>query len=193
DAHYFIAMEYIDGPTLEELGRKLAKDQDSMAPAMAAYVVAELLKGLDYAHRKGAGVIHRDLSPRNVMISREGEVKLVDFGIAIARAVDTRVATLRGHPAGSYPHMSPEQVRGETLDPRSDVFATGILLWELLAGRGLFARGSDEETLAAVTDAAIEAPSRYCPEAAGVLDAICQKALSRDLASRYQSAGEFLV
>ncbi len=187
---YFIAMEYIDGPTLEQLLK--ARDA-TFTPTMAAHICAELLKGLDYAHRKGEGVIHRDLSPRNVMISREGEVKIVDFGIAIARAVDSDKPTRAAGPAGSYPYMSPEQVRGEPLDPRSDVFATGILLWEMLTGRNLFARKSDEETLAAVTDAVIAPPSESCPKAAGVLDAICKKALERELGARYQSAGEFLV
>jgi serine/threonine-protein kinase len=193
DSTYFIAMEYIDGPTLEQLLTALRRSDMALSPAMTAYICAEILKGLDYAHRKGEGVIHRDLSPRNVMLSREGEVKLVDFGIAVAKVDRASEQGHAGDPAGSYPYMSPEQVRGDVLDGRSDVFATGILLWEMLTGERLFNRPNDQETLAAVIAGDIAPPSKFCPAAQGVLDVVCANALERDLDKRYQSAGDFLV
>jgi len=198
DSTYFIAMEYIDGPTVEQLQAAMRARGKTLSAPMAAHICAEVLKGLDYAHRKGNGVIHSDLSPRNVMLSREGEVKLVDFGIAVGRATHAKadenhpLADSEG-PAGSYPHMSPEQARSEALDPRSDLFAVGILLWELLTGKGLFNRGSDEDTLAAGLSGDIPPPSLHCEGAAGVLDSICAKAPQRNADKRYESAGEFVV
>ncbi len=193
DSTYFIAMEYIDGPTLEQLLSSLRESGEKLSPAMTAYICAELMKGLDYAHRKGEGVIHRDLSPRNVMLSREGEVKLVDFGIAVAHVDRGDAQSGVGNPSGSFPYMSPEQARGDSLDGRSDIFASGILLWEMLTGRNLFSRGKDEDTLDAVLHAPIPQASDYCQAAAGVLDVICSKALQRDLSERYSTAGELLV
>jgi serine/threonine-protein kinase len=188
---YFIAMEYIDGPTLDRLQRALDACDAAMEPAMAVYVIAEILKGLDYAHRKGDGVIHRDLSPRNVMLSREGEVKLVDFGIAVPlgheREGDGNV------PVGSFPYMSPEQVRGQRLTGQSDVFSAGVLLWEMLVGQPLFARASAEDTLAAVTDAPIAPPSARRTDVPPALDAICLRALARDPTERYPSAAAYLA
>ncbi len=192
DSTYFIAMEYIDGPTLEQLQAALGANNQQLSAAMSGYICAEVLKGLDYAHRKGEGVIHRDLSPRNVMLSREGEVKLVDFGIAVGTAVP-KSGSLGEVPTGSFPHMSPEQAQGKELDPRSDLFTVGILLWELLTGKPLFARESEESTLAAVLEYEIPPPSMYCKDAGDALDAICAKALERDVAKRYDNAGEFLV
>ncbi|WP_428264303.1 protein kinase domain-containing protein [Haliangium sp.] len=186
DGVYFIAMEYIDGPTLDRLQRRLAARGQAMAPAVAAYVLAEILKGLDYAHRKGAGVIHRDLSPRNVMLSRDGEVKLVDFGIAVP--LEDERAPAEGAPVGSYPYMSPEQVRGARLTGQSDVFSAGVLFWEMLTGARLFARATPEDTLAAVTGTELEAPSALRAEVPAALDEICLRALARDPAARYPSA-----
>jgi tRNA A-37 threonylcarbamoyl transferase component Bud32 len=188
---YFIAMEYIDGPTLERLQQALAARGQVMEPALAAHVTAEILKGLDYAHRKGEGVIHRDLSPRNVMLSREGEVKLVDFGIAVPLGHERERDG--GVPVGSFPYMSPEQVRGERLTGQSDVFSAGVLLWEMLAGRSLFARASAEDTLAAVTDAPIPPPSAHRAGVPGALDAICGRALCREPSVRYPSAAACLA
>lgn len=191
DSTYFIAMEYIDGPTLERLQEALAQRGAAMAPALAAYVCAEVLKGLDYAHRKGEGVIHRDMSPRNVMLSREGEVKLVDFGIAVTLEQESGGAGKA--PVGSYPYMSPEQARGERLTGQSDVFSAGVLLWEMLTGRRLFARESAEGTLRAVVAAEIAPPSTHRDGVPAALDEMCLRALARDPAARYASAAAWLA
>jgi hypothetical protein len=189
---YFIAMEYIDGPSLDRLCRNVHRRGRTIVPGVAAYIASELLKGLDYAHRKGDGVIHRDLSPRNGMISREGEVKLVDFGLAVT--VDGRQPApgRGGRPVGSFPYMSPEQVRGEPLDGQSDLFSAGVLLWEMLTGQPLFARPDEDGTLDAVLNASIPKPSVLRPDLPGALDTICLRALARSKDERYRSAGAFL-
>jgi serine/threonine-protein kinase len=190
---YFIAMEYIDGPTLEELGRGLRRTGLDLPAGIAVHITAEVLKGLDYAHRKrGQGVIHRDLSPRNVMLSREGEVKLVDFGIAVAAERPAQQPGAGGL-AGSLPYMSPEQARGEPLDRQTDLFSAGVLLWEMLTGRPLFTRDSAEATLRAVGEAEIPAPGALRADLPGALDAICARALARDKRQRYPSAERFLA
>src|SRR3954464_2750289 len=115
DDTYFIAMEYIDGPTLYRLTETLRRKAVQMEPALSACITARILEGLAYAHRKGEGVIHRDLSPRNVMLSRDGEVKLVDFGIAVTLGDGGEGEGAQSAPTGSFPYMSPEQVRREAL------------------------------------------------------------------------------
>src|SRR5690349_23929559 len=115
DDTYFIAMEYIDGPTLYRLTERMAGRDAVMDPPVAAWITARILEGLDYAHRKGEGVIHRDPSPRNVMLSRDGEVKLVDFGIAVTLGNAGEDESTQSAPTGSFPYMSPEQVRKEQL------------------------------------------------------------------------------
>src|SRR5690606_19350167 len=108
DSTYFIAMDYIDGPTLYRLTETMARRGARMEPALAAWIIGRMLEGLDYAHRKGEGVIHRDLSPRNVMLSRDGEVKLVDFGIAVTLGEPGEGSGGESAPTGSFPYMSPE-------------------------------------------------------------------------------------
>ena len=189
---YFIAMEYIDGPTQDRFFRALRKHGESLSVELSAYIIAEILKGLDYAHRKDDGVVHRDLSGRNVMLSRDGGVKLVDFGLAIRTEGQELGKGVGGRPAGSFPYMSPEQVRGESLDPRSDLFSAGVLLWEMLTGQSLFARPDADSTLKAVCEAPIRLPSEHNSEVPKVLDNICMKALIRDREQRYSSAALFL-
>ncbi|HWM87915.1 MAG TPA: protein kinase [Kofleriaceae bacterium] len=192
DDTYFIAMEYVDGPTLADLVAELERRGERLEPAVAAHVASELCKGLDYAHRKGEGVVHRDLSPRNVLLSRDGEVKLVDFGLALATDRARRGQPGAALPAGSFPYMSPEQVRREPLDARSDLFSLGVLLWEMLTGTRLFARDDPETTLAAVLGDPIPPPSQVAP-VPEELDRICLRALARAHGDRYASAGEILA
>jgi tRNA A-37 threonylcarbamoyl transferase component Bud32 len=191
---YFIAMDYIDGPTLYRLTEIMAAREAVMEPALAAWIAARILEGLDYAHRKGEGVIHRDLSPRNVMLSRDGEVKLVDFGIAVSLGEPGEQAPAQSAaPTGSFPYMSPEQVRREALTGQSDLFSLGVLFWEMLVGKRLFARPEPETTLAAVLQGNIARPSAERPEVPAKLDEIVMRALERDTAARWPDAAEMLA
>ncbi|HTJ43355.1 MAG TPA: serine/threonine-protein kinase [Kofleriaceae bacterium] len=192
DDIYFIAMEYIDGPTLYRVQEAVWRAGGLIAPPLATWLAGEILDGLDYAHRKGEGVIHRDLSPRNVMLSRDGEVKLVDFGIAVALDAGAEDET-DGAPTGSFPYMSPEQVRRQKLTGQSDLFSVSVLLWEMLTGRRLFARSNADDTLKAVLEAKIEPPSRLRPEVSPKLDEIVMRGLAREAADRWSNAAEYLA
>jgi tRNA A-37 threonylcarbamoyl transferase component Bud32 len=193
DDTYFIAMDYIDGPTLYRLTEALARQDHRMEPAIAAWIAAKILEGLDYAHRKGEGVIHRDLSPRNVMLSRDGEVKLVDFGIAVTLGAVDAGSDVQSAPTGSFPYMSPEQVRREPLTGQTDLFSVGVLLWEMLVGTRLFARADADATLAAVTDGPIGKPSSKVAGIPARLDDVVMRALERDQSARWASSGEMLA
>ena len=193
DDTYFIAMEYVDGPTLYRLTETMAGRGAVMDPPLAAWIAARILEGLDYAHRKGEGVIHRDLSPRNVMLSRDGEVKLVDFGIAVTLGEPGETAAAQSAPTGSFPYMSPEQVRREPLTPQTDLFSAGVLCWEMLAGRRLFARRDADATLAAVLGDDIPLPSSERPDVPARLDEVVMRALARDRAERWPDAAGMLA
>jgi serine/threonine protein kinase len=193
DDTYFIAMEYIDGPTLYRLTETLRRRSARMEPAVAAWITARILEGLDYAHRKGEGVIHRDLSPRNVMLSRDGEVKLVDFGIAVTLGAGGEDEAGESAPTGSFPYMSPEQVRKEPLTVQTDLFSVGVLFWEMLVGHRLFARTDPDATLHAVVDSDIATPSIENPDVPAKLDEVVMRALERDMTGRWASARDMLA
>jgi serine/threonine-protein kinase len=193
DETYFIAMDYIDGPTLYRLTETMAGRDARMDPALAAWITARILEGLDYAHRKGEGVIHRDLSPRNVMMSRDGEVKLVDFGIAVTLGEPGETEASQSAPTGSFPYMSPEQVRREPLTGQTDLFSVGVLFWEMLVGHRLFARPDPDATLAAVLREEIPRPSSVRPEVPPRLDDVVMRALERDQGKRWPDASEMLA
>lgn len=193
DDTYFIAMEYIDGPTLYRLTEIVRRRAGRMDPAIAAWITARILEGLDYAHRKGEGVIHRDLSPRNVMLSRDGEVKLVDFGIAVTLGTGGDDPTGESAPTGSFPYMSPEQVRKQPLTVQTDLFSVGVLFWEMLVGRRLFARSDPDATLHAVVEGDIPRPSSVSPEVPTKLDDVVMRALERGTHARWPTAGDMLA
>ena len=193
DDTYFIAMDYIDGPTLYRLTETMSRRDAQMGAAVAAWITARMLEGLDYAHRKGEGVIHRDLSPRNVMLSRDGDVKLVDFGIAVTLGDPGEDSATQSAPTGSFPYMSPEQVRRDPLSIQTDLFSAGVLMWEMLTGRRLFARPDADATLAAVLDGDIPRPSSIRAEVPAKLDEVVMRALERDRSKRWQSAAEMLA
>ena len=179
----FIAMEYVEGFDLAALLKRCSKEKVALPTELALHAVSELLGALEYAHKKG--VVHRDVSPSNVLVSFDGEVKLCDFGIARANA------TIGDQPSeaiqGKAGYMSPEHARGEVLDGRADIFAAGIILWELLAGRKLY-RGGDliEQARAANVP---ELPPRDLPDEAK-LHAIVSRALAPKREDRYATAGE---
>jgi serine/threonine protein kinase len=165
-----------------------------MPAPMAAWIASRICEGLDYAHRKkdSSGVpldiIHRDVSPQNVLVSYEGEVKLIDFGIAKAAHRQTR--TQAGVLKGKFGYMSPEQVRGLPLDRRSDVFAVGTCLYEMLTSERLFLGESDFSTLEKVRNADVEPPSKHNAAIPREVEDIILKALSRDPEDRFQWASE---
>ena len=194
DENLYISMEYISGRDLRQLIDRFRKRQQPMPIPQACLIVAEVCEALAYAHRKRdaagrpLGIVHRDVSPQNVLVSFEGEVKLIDFGIAKAesRLQKTQAGILKG----KFSYMSPEQVKGQPIDGRSDVFACGILLWELICGDKLFTGDSDFAVLEKVRNGIVPAPrtmTRTCPEG---LEKVILKALATDPNQRYQSASE---
>ncbi len=150
-----------------------------MDPALAAWITARILDGLDYAHRKGERH-HRDLSPRNVMLSRDGEVKLVDFGIAVTLGDGSEGEDSRSAPTGSVPVHVARASSARVADRQTDLFSVGVPRLEMLAGQRLFARNDPDATLAAVLEAPIPAPSSVRPEVPAKLDEVVMRALERN-------------
>jgi serine/threonine protein kinase len=191
---YYIAMEYLEGESLREVVVQAFKVDNQLPPELAAFIIANICDGLDYAHKfrnetgKPLNIIHRDVSPNNIIILYSGGVKLVDFGVAktAVQAHRTEVGVLRG----KLSYMSPEQCLGKSLDHRSDVFSAGVVLWEMLAQRRLFKRETEHKTVKAVISAQVPPAMQYRREVPKELDAIAQRALEKDLKARYQSAGE---
>jgi len=193
----YIAMEYVEGLDLRELLRSCSRKQVPLPIEFSLYIVAEALRALDYAHRKRAsdgsplGIVHRDVSPSNLLLSVEGEVKLCDFGIA--RALTSGDVLPEEAIQGKAGYMSPEAARGDAVDARSDVFAIGIVTWELLAGQRLYRSGAGRPSpLEQARKAEIPIlPPKAFPEFER-LSAIVQRALLPDPAQRYQSAAAML-
>ena len=195
NGEYFLAMEYVRGRDLVSAVR--AQMQRGLPiPGMAAFVIREVCRALAYAHSLGdengspLRLIHRDVSPSNVMLAFDGAVKLLDFGIAKALADANENKTQTGTLKGKFGYMSPEQVEGKDIDHRADLFAAGVVLHEVLTGRRLFKGASDLQTLAMVRDAKIDAPSKQNPNVSPELDRICLKALAKDLDQRYRNCEE---
>src|SRR5688572_5190668 len=192
--NYFISMEYVAGRDLRQMLDLQKKLKKPMETAKSCFVVSQVCEALEYTHRKRdpAGkdlkIIHRDVTPQNVIISYEGEVKLCDFGIAKAasRASRTQVGVLKG----KFAYMSPEQVRGQPTDRRSDLFALGVIFYEMLTGERLFLGESDYSTLEAVRNAKVPAPRKFNPNLSKELEAVVLKLLARDPKDRYQWASE---
>ena len=186
---YFLAMEYVEGMDLLRLLQEAAKARHRLPYGLSAYIVQQISKGLDYAHRKTdefglpLGIVHRDISPQNVLLSWDGGVKIVDFGIARARDVDEEQGVIKG----KFAYMSPEQARGEPVDCRSDVFAAGIVLFELACARPLF-HGKGKEALDMVKSGAIPRPKDFAPELPDSLERTILKALAFHRDDRHQTA-----
>ena len=195
EGEYFISMEYIPGHDLAETTRAIWKKAPPPRVDMVAYVGREICRALSYAHsltdEQGGrlGMIHRDVSPSNVMLSYEGAVKLLDFGIAKALG-DTQDQTNSGTLKGKYAYMAPEQTEGESVDHRIDIFAAGIVMHEVLTGRRLFKGANDLQTIERVRRCEVRPPSQFNQAVPPELDAILLKALSRNPDDRFQDAGE---
>ncbi len=193
----YIAMEFVDGIDVLALLREFAAKRRRVDPPLAAWIAHEVLDALDYAHnltdehRDSLGIVHRDISPSNVLLSMRGDVKLVDFGIARAidpeRAHKSKTGTLKG----KYGYMSPEQVIELPLDGRSDVFSVGVVLAELLTGRRLFAAANELDVLLMVRDAKLHRFDKYGSDIEPGLANIVRKALKKSLDERWASAAAF--
>lgn len=186
EGRLFLVMELVDGRDLDALCAT------GLLPfPVVIFVISEVLRGLGHAHDLPAGndlrgIVHRDVSPHNVLLSWEGAVKVSDFGIAKARQASAATASvfIKGKPA----YMSPEQANGQPLDGRSDLFAVGVMLWEMLTGRRLFVGEDTRTTLAAVLFGQIPRPRLVRPEVPKDLERVCMKLLERDLPARYATA-----
>ncbi|MEJ7597136.1 MAG: serine/threonine-protein kinase [Kofleriaceae bacterium] len=193
DAPYLV-MEYVDGMDVLTLLRECARTQIRLPATFAALIAREVLDALDYAHGVGDSygrplhIVHRDVSPSNILLAWNGDIKLTDFGVALAadRRSKTNTHTLRG----KYGYMSPEQVAGEQVDPRSDLFAVGIVLAEMVMARRLFTAATDLDVLLAVRDVQIDRIDEHASEFPLELLAIVLRCLQRDPRDRWQSAAE---
>lgn len=195
--NYFIAMEYVEGKDVKQILRKLAERRKLLPQEFAVYIAMEAAKGLDYAHKRTTlqgqplGIVHRDVSPSNLLVSYNGEVKAADFGIVQAAncAEDTDAGTLKG----KFEYMSPEQAQGLELDRRSDLFSLGIILHEMLTGRRAFKSENEIRTLERIKAVEIDPPSFFNPRVPARLDEIVMRALARDPDDRYQDGRQLQV
>jgi serine/threonine protein kinase len=180
----YIVMEFVDGRTL----RDLLRDDRRLLPERAAEITDGVLRALDYSHRNG--IVHRDIKPGNVMLTRSGDVKVMDFGIARAVSDSQMTMTQTAQVIGTAQYLSPEQARGERVDARSDLYSTGCLLYELLTGRPPFTGDSPVAIAYQHVKEDPVPPSQVDREVPGWADAIVLKAMQKDPGDRYQSAGE---
>ncbi len=196
DTAHFIAMEYVWGKDVLQIQNRLRRVRKKMPPSMACYIVSKVCEGLDYAHQKTdeAGhplhIVHRDVSPQNILVSFSGDVKIIDFGIAKARS--RSVKTQAGVLKGKFGYMSPEQVYGLPLDQRSDIFSIGTLLYEMSTGKRLFTGETDFEILDKVRNAIVPVPSSVSPDIPPEVDRIILKALRKNADERYHWASDML-
>ncbi|MGE5087222.1 MAG: protein kinase domain-containing protein [Bacillota bacterium] len=192
-SQFFLVMEYVEGRNLRQILNELKKTNTSFTIEQVCYMMKEVAAGLDHAHRcldgttgRPLNIVHRDMSPQNIMVSFEGEVKIIDFGIAKA---ETQVeATKAGTLKGKYGYMSPEQADGQNIDPRTDIFSLGIVLWELLANDRLFTSNSEAAILRKIRECQIPSIRKINPSIPPELERIVNKALAKDRSLRYQTA-----
>lgn len=190
---FFLVMEFMEGRNLRQVINELKKNNKSFSMDQAIFMIKEVAAGLDHAHRcvdansgRPLNITHRDMSPQNIMVSFEGEVKVIDFGIAKAETEkeETKAGTLKG----KFSYMSPEQAEGLPIDPRTDVFALGIVLWELLANDRLFTGSNEATILRKVRECQIPSIRKVNPLVPQELERIVMKALAKDKNVRYQTA-----
>lgn len=195
-SQFFLVMEYVEGQNLRQVLNHLKKENRYFSIDQIVFIIKEIAAGLDHAHRcldgttgKPLNITHRDMSPQNIMVSFEGELKIVDFGIAKAESQieTTRAGTIKG----KFGYMSPEQADGQTVDPRTDIFSLGIVLWELLANDRLFVSNSEAATLRKIRECQIPSLKKLNPAVPPELERIVNKALAKDKSLRYQTASAF--
>ena len=197
DGQVFVAMEYVKGRDLAGVLSNTYRRKERLPLPLSLCIATEFMTGLDYAHRMRSGdgaplgIIHRDISPQNLLISYEGEVKVTDFGIA--RVLSEKDGfQLPGNLHGKFGYMSPEQVKGQEIDQRSDIFSAGVVLWEMLTGTRLFRGKEHKETIKMIVSHPIPLPSSKNPEVPPAVDRVVLKALARDPNNRYQTTGALL-
>jgi len=195
DESYFIAMEYIDGIDLEQFISRHAASGRKIPPELAVYITSRICRGLEYAHNRRdengerLDIVHRDISPRNIMITSEGEVKIADFGVAKARR--KAAARMRDNiMVGKIPYMSPEQATYEPTDPRSDIFSLGVVFYELLTGVSIFDKPTEEQSISEITSGVRRDPRSYRSELPQSIAEIVLCCLELNAAARFQTAGE---
>ena len=195
DNAYFIAMELVDGPHLGALFAHSLRAKKPPPVELCAWIAARAADGLHYAHDRSdpatglpLQLVHRDISPQNILVSRHGEVKITDFGVAKANSQQNKTRT--GIVKGKVSYMSPEQCLGENVDRRTDVFALGVVLYELLTHRRLFRDKSELLVMQRITTEVLAPPSSINPGVDDKLDAIVMKSLARPLANRFQTASD---
>ncbi len=192
DEGQLLSMEYVEGPDLGMLVSSAKAKSTRIPPWIGAWVISEAAKGLHYAHEKkdDAGapleIVHRDVSPQNILLSYEGSVKIADFGIATAKLFTDEAGVIKG----KFGYMSPEQARGEKVDRRSDVYALGVIMWEILTGRPLHGGLGGEALLDIVRSGFVEPPSTYARDVPPELEQIVMKALEARRDDRYATARE---
>jgi len=193
DGQYFLVMEYVDGADLNTLFDALQSRRKRLPVDLALHIGAEVCEALHYAHHAKAsngqplGLVHRDVSPANILLSRSGEVKLTDFGIAKQKEESTGHGAVRG----KFAYISPEQASNEHVDGRGDVYSLGVVLYELILGHRLFSGLADLEALAAVRAGNIRRPREIDPKISRELEDVILRAMSQSAEARYASANEF--
>ena len=192
---YFIVMEYVDGFNLRRIFQKASEVGYRVPLELACYAMMEVCKGLAHAHEKTNSegehlhIVHRDLSPPNILISRHGEVKITDFGLA--KALTHVSVTDPGIVKGKFSYLAPEAADGKPVDHRADIFAAGICLWEILSNRRLFLGKDDMETVDMVRRAEVPSLTALNPQVTHEFERVLSRALTRDPRKRYTSAREF--
>ncbi len=194
DSAYFIVMEFVDGANLKSIAESIRKQGREFPVPAAVFICAEICKGLSYAHEmKDANgvpqhIVHRDMSPPNVLVTKYGEVKIVDFGLA--KATTQLEKSEPGIIKGKFSYLSPEAATGQEVDARTDIFAVGIMLWEMLSGQRLFLGETDYQTVRKVQQAVVPSIAQINPRVPPELERIVAKSLAREQGSRYQTARE---
>jgi len=193
----FLVMEYLQGETLSRMLRAVRNRGEVIDPHIAVSVSAQTLHGLHAAHEaksergEALNIVHRDISPQNILVGRDGVAKILDFGVA--KAAGRFHTTREGNVKGKLPYMSPEQLRGQAVDRQTDVYAAAVCLWETLTGRKLFKGDNEGSVLEQVLFGAIDPPSRWVPDVPAPLDALVMRGLERDKTKRFATAREFAL
>jgi serine/threonine protein kinase len=193
---YFFTMEYVHGETVRSLLQRAHERHRALPLACVLTIIAGAAAGLHHAHERNAndgqplGIVHRDVSPSNLMVSFEGNTKLVDFGVAKAanRSVETKSGTVKG----KISYLSPEQCRGVRVDRRSDLFSLGIVMWEMLTGKRLYRRASDFDNMTAIVQEPAPRPTLHRPDVPRAVEDIVLRLLRKSVDDRFQSAAEVL-